>query len=281
MMKNANRSIMARNLAIVVLLAGSLLAAGAFSCYLYLGRVIVSDVRKYLAAAHDLERGFIEHVPLYEDFSNPLHEQKLRTYLNPAHIAAAARYGVGPLVTDADIELQISGKKLIRVKARPESLFYFYNVRSAYRALTPGAGRGLDLLTERLQQNFRSRAKLPPVKIAISSMLRPASYQDGLREINANATMMTTHSSGITFDIFYDDYYVVLPQPSASNRISNAILGPVRTRLGFLMGDALRGQIRSVLAETLVQLQDEGVLYAILEKYQRCYHVTILGNDLR
>ena len=280
-MKNANRALMAKNLAVVCLAAAAILAAGIISCYLYLDRVIVRDVRRYLDVAHRTERGFIDHVPLYDDFANPLLEQKLRTYLNPAHIAAAARFGIGPLGSDADIERLISAKQLKRVEARPESLFYFYNVRNEYRALTPGAGKGLAVLTGRLQQNLQEHANLPPVKIAVSSMLRPASYQEGLRETNANATMVTTHSSGISFDIYYDDYYVVLPQPSASSRIANAVLGPVRTRLGFLMGDALRGQLRSVLMETLIQLQDEGVLYAILEKHQRCYHVSILGNGPR
>jgi hypothetical protein len=269
---------MIRNSAIICLIVSTFLLAGIFSCYLYLNHSIIRDVRKYLDTAHDMERGFIEHIPLYEDFSDPTLELKLRTFLNPAHIDAATRYGVGPLGTDADIDELVSGKRLVRIEAKPESLYYFYNVRNTYRALTPRARQGLTLLTERLQKNFQCRAKLPPVKIAISSMLRPASYQDGLRETNANATMTTTHSSGISFDIFYDDYYIVLPQPEASNRIANTILGLFRTRLGFLMGDALRGQIRSVLMETLIQLQDEGVLYAILEKRQRCYHVTILGD---
>jgi hypothetical protein len=277
-MNNERRVRAVKNVAIIAFIGALIFGTGMIACYLFLGHTIARDVKKYLDAAYGMERAFIERVPLYEDHSSPLLEQKLRTYLNPAHIDAASRYGVGALSTEAEIGELVSSKRLVRVEAKPESLFYFYNVREVYRELTPGARQGLALITERLQQNLRGRAPLPPVKIAISSMLRPAAYQDGLRETNANATMTSTHSSGISFDIFYDDYYIVLPQPSASNRIANAVLEMIRTRLGFLMGDALRGQIRSMLMDTLIQLQDEGVLYAILEKRQRCYHVTILGD---
>ncbi len=277
-MNTARRSIVIKNILIAVLVVIIFIAAGMLSSYVYLKKSIVKDVSNYLDAAHDMERGFIEKIPLYEDYSNPMIEQKLRTYLNPAHLDAAAKFGLDPLAHESEITELVAGNRLVRVEPKPESLFYFYNVRNTYRALTPSAREGLDLLTRRLQQNFLRHAKLPPVKIAISSMIRPAAYQDGLREVNANATMTTTHSSGISFDIFYDDYYIVLPPPTGSNRISDALLALVRTRLGFLMGDALRGQLRSILAETLIQLQDEGSLYAILEKRQRCYHVTILGN---
>ncbi|HOD15679.1 MAG TPA: DUF5715 family protein [Spirochaetota bacterium] len=278
-MKNESRAIVMKKIMIPCVIAILFFLAGIFSCSMYLKKTVVRDVSTYLDAAHAMERGFIEKIPLYDDYSNPVIEQKLRTYLNPAHLDAAAKYGLPPLSRDSDIQELVRDERLVRIEAKPESLFYFYNVRDTYRALTPGAREGLDLLTGRLQSNFQRYAKLPPVKIAISSMMRPESYQDGLRETNANATMTTTHSSGISFDIYFDDYYVVLPQPAGSNSISDAVLVPVRTRMGFLMGDALRGQLRSVLTETLIQLQDEGALYAILEKRQRCYHVTILGRD--
>ena len=50
----------------------------------------------------------------------------------------------------------------------------------------------------------------------------------------------------------------------------------VRRQLGFLMGRARRRQFQAILADTILQLQTEGRLYAIWERNQRCYHVTIL-----
>jgi len=117
---------------------------------------------------------------------------------------------------------------------------------------------------------------LPPVKLAISSALRPISYQKGLTKKNINATIESTHTYGISFDIFFDDYYISFPEPTTSNNVSRELQEKFRTRFGFLTGDALRRQFHSVLMETLIELQDEGMIYAILERKQHCYHVTIL-----
>ena len=79
-----------------------------------------------------------------------------------------------------------------------------------------------------------------------------------------------------SFDIFYEDYYVQLPSPEKTGGVYDRIKKSLHGRTGFLMGDALREQFRSVLMETLIELQREGVLYAFLEDDRRCYHITIL-----
>jgi hypothetical protein len=262
----------------------AILAAGAASCvsiffsYRYYSFHIASDVKRYLDTIKTIERGYVEHIPLYNDYSTPLMEMKLRTYLFPAHMEVARKSGITPPEHDDAIPDIVSNGKLIDLKSGSDELYYFYNVNKKYRVLSPNAVCGLSALTRRFQKNIALRAKLSRVKIALSSVLRPVSYQLGLREKNYNATMATTHSYGVSFDIFYDDYYVALPRPICSNKISEALLMQLRTRMGFLMGDALREQFRSVLMETLIQLQDEGVIYVILEKQQRCYHVTVLPD---
>jgi hypothetical protein len=237
---------------------------------------ITADVKRYLDTVKQIERGYIEHIPLYRDHATPSMELKLRTYLFPAHIKAARQSGMKPVERDDAIPEYVRGGRLVTLASGPDELYYFYHVGINYRVLAPSAVCGLSALTKRLQQNIEARAALPQVKVALSSLLRPASYQAGLREKNYTATLVTTHSYGVSFDIFYDDYYVSLPRPAYSNTISRAVLDQVRTRMGFLLGDALREQFRSVLTDTLIQLQDEGVIYAILEKQQRCYHVTVL-----
>lgn len=247
-------------------------------CYHYFYSTTVHDVVSYLDLVRQAERGFIDNLPLYDDYMTPQRELKLRTYLFPAHMDVALKSGMKPVEIDAPVSDLIKSGMLQRIKGGSDRLYFFYNVRDKYRVLVPNAACGLNLLTERFQENIKLRLKLPPVKIALSSLLRPVSYQKDLRGINVNATEITTHSYGVSFDIFYDDYYVSLPVPKSSNMISRTILDTIRSRMGFLLGDALRSQFRSVLAETLMQLQDEGLLYAILEKNQHCYHVTILPN---
>ena len=259
------------------ILAGSLLIfAAAYLTSRYYLNSVSSDISRFVKNIKDIEHGYVSSIPIYEDFANPVLEQKLRTYLFPQHYAEAQKSGV--LVDDEGSVRRLSGSgALIKLSQGNETLYYFYNVRDPYRFLTPAAAEGLGKITRRFQQNIASRKALPPVKIAVSSVLRPESYQNNLRGRNANATMVSTHSYGVSFDIYFDDYFVALPPQEADNRISRAVIALLRPRIGFLLGDALKSQFRSILMETLIQLQDEGVIYAILERNQHCYHVTVLG----
>ncbi|MBN2160027.1 MAG: hypothetical protein JW807_11580 [Spirochaetes bacterium] len=267
-----------KNLLIVIIAAAALSLAAAYATYRYYHANVENDLSMFLKSTSKIERGFIENFPLYEDYATPLMERKLRTYLFPAHMAAAAKYGIAPVDQEKGIAELVRSGRLINLESGADAPYYFYNVRKEFRVLTLEAAAGLRAVADRFYRNISLKAKLPRVKIAVSSALRPVSYQKGLRELNQNATIVSTHSYGISFDIFYDDYFVALPEPACSNRISKALLARLRTRMGFLLGDALRSQFRSVLMETLIQLQDEGALYAILESRQRCFHVTILHD---
>ena len=144
-----------------------------------------------------------------------------------------------------------------------------------YRFFTKKTVEGLSVLSNRFQKVLRAKApSLPLVKFAISSATRPAQYQQNLRNVNANASFISSHSYALSFDIFYDSFFVDLPLEEVKD--SSGALNELRRKSGFLLGEAMRRQLRAMLAETLLQLQNEGILYAIWEKNQRCYHVTIL-----
>ncbi len=239
--------------------------------------VFKAETLAYLENSSRIERNFIEKLPIYEDFATPTRESTLRTYLLTEHLAAARRYGIQPIERDSELKALTDSGALTEVANTADSLYFFYNVPKKYRYLTPDAKAGLEKLAARVQANLRRRGDYPPVKIAISSMLRPASYQERLRDRNGNASQSSSHSYGVSFDIFYDEYYVALPAAPGDGALAE-IIADLRRRLGYLQGQALRRQFHAALMETLLQLQDEGALYAILEKSQRCYHVTILGR---
>jgi hypothetical protein len=267
-----------KNLLIGIIAGAMLSLVSIYATYRYYHANVAKDVSLFLKTAHEIERGCIEHIPLYDDYATPLMEQKLRTYLFPAHMDIARKSGITPVEQERGIPDLVRSGRLINLESGLDAPYYFYNVRKEFRVLSPEAAAGLRTVADRFDRNINEKNKLPRVKIAVSSALRPVSYQNGLRDQNLNATIVSTHSYGASFDIFYDDYFVVLPESEGSNGISGAILSMLRSRMGFLLGDALRGQFRSILMDTLIQLQDEGALYAILEKRQRCYHVTILHN---
>ncbi len=259
------------------IIAGSLLVlASAYLTSRYYYHSVSSDISRFMKNFKETQHGYVASIPIYEDFATPAMEQKLRSYLFPHHYAEAQKSGVR-VEDEGSIRNLAGAGALVRLNQGSGTLYYFYNVRDAYRYLTPTAAEGLGKIARRFQQNISSRKALPPVKIAVSSVLRPESYQNNLRGRNINATMVSTHSYGVSFDIFYDDYFVSIPHQDGDNMISRAVIALLRPSLGYLLGDALKSQFRSILMETLLQLQDEGALYAILERNQHCYHVTIPG----
>ena len=240
---------------------------------------IIKETAAYLNDIYKIERTFIENIPIFDEFTSLEKEKELRRYLLNPHIKAAIKSGIPPVRDDGGIKALYEAGKLIKVEPGPEKKFYFYNVRDNYRYLIPAAAEGLDLLAERFQVNMRIRGQFPIVKLAVSSAIRPMDYQKGLTKKNLNASIESTHCYGASFDIFYDDYYIELPEPPAENSTAKMIEEKLRRRFGFLMGDALRREFHSVLMETLLELQKEGVLYAIMEKKQRCYHITVLKRN--
>ncbi len=262
----------------VIIISMAVLAMAAASVYWHFSfrKTVLADIDAYLDAAYAVERGFIENFPVYRDYATLEKESMLRKFLLPDHIRAAKMTGIEPVGSAEALRKLASRGILVAVPSERDDLHYFYNVRKEYRYLTPAAYRGLKEITERLQKNIRKRKDLPAVKIAVSSAIRPLDYQKSLMGRNPNATLVSSHSYGVSFDIFFDDYYVSLPVPNSRNGLSRLIMERLNRKFGFLLGDALRRQFRSLLMETLLELQDERRIYAILERRQRCYHVTVL-----
>lgn len=262
----------ARSRAILIAIVSVIITALAAAGILFLlSRNQIAQSREYVKNLHAIERNFITKIPIYEDFATPQMEQDLRKFLLMDHLQVAERIGIPPVESDAEVQKHLTSGKLVAARMSEDADYHFYNVPPENRYLTPRARDGLVLIADRFQKNLEKRYPgHPPVRIAISSVLRTLNYQKDLQKKNPNASFASSHSYGVSFDIFYDDYYVKLPEPPAH-------LGDeFRTRLGYLLGDSLMRQFKAVLLETLIQLQEEGEIYAILERNQRCYHVTVL-----
>ncbi len=240
---------------------------------------------------YDTERFYIENLPIYEDWSDGGKEADLRRFLLKEHLQVVDKAGLEPVGSVDEIQSMSKEGTLVSLEQDKSTPYYFYNVKKEHRYLHPAAHKGLLILAERFQKvlhrNLDSKDQFKPViiKFAISSALRPVHYQKDLRKRNANASFVSSHSYGLSFDLFYDSFYVNLrgaedPPDDEVTELENS-MDEMRLRAGFLLGASLRRQFRAALAETLLQLQKEGILYAIYEKNQRCYHVTILPDAIR
>ena len=246
-------------------------------------REIAAHIEAFKDQAYKTERFYIENLPIYEDWTAPEKERDLRKFLLKEHLAVVEKAGLEPVGSAEEIQNLAASGSLENLKQDKSTPYYFYNVGKEYRYLHPAAHKGLLLLAERFQQvlhrNLEGKDGFKPVviKFAISSALCPVQYQKNLRKQNANASFVSSHSYGLSFDLFYDSFYVNLPESEAPGAIQESMEN-LRVRTGFLLGASLRRQFRAALAETLLQLQREGLLYAIYERNQRCYHVTIIPD---
>ncbi len=234
---------------------------------------LVSYVKSYQDMVYAIERNFIENIPVYRDFAKPRMEQELMKFSLKEQGTAAVKHGIKPLKNFDDIDLAVKEGKLVSIDTGPEKLYYFHNVRREFRYLTPTAKDALELTAQRFQDKIEARYKgHPPVKLAVSSVIRTVDHQEKI----FGRKFVSIHSYGACFDIFFEDYYVQLPVPETEKGALEEIRKSLHSRTGFLLGDALREQFRTVLMEALLELQREGKIYVFFEDDNRCYHITVL-----
>jgi hypothetical protein len=250
-------------------------------------------INRYFTSAENFKQYALQNTAIYEDYKTPEIEKELRTYLLMDHLKIATDQKFEQIKNNAELEKLFKEGLLKFVDVGAEYPFYFHNVPKELRYLRGFTKEGLKLISDRFAKNLLEKQNESPdkypdkpgdkfkVKLAISSATRPVEYQKNLRGRNENASVESTHSYGISVDIFYDEYFVA-PMPGNAdhdifkNTFKNADFEKIRRLHGFALGGALRRQFQTVLSKTLIELQREHKLYAILETNQRCYHVTIL-----
>ncbi|HOP65006.1 MAG TPA: DUF5715 family protein [Spirochaetota bacterium] len=234
---------------------------------------IAGYVEDYQKMTYRIERDFIENVPVYRDFAKPALISELKKFDLEKHRLQVKKYGTTPLRNMDDINESVKKGELVPAGSGSNEYYYFHNVRKEYRYLTPPARDALRMVAGRFQEKIKShKSDLPVVKLAISSVIRTVNYQEKI----FGRKFVSLHSFGVCFDIFFDDYYIKIPEPEKHEDVFDRLRKSLQRRTGFLMGDALREQLRTVLMETLLELQREGGLYVFLEEDNRCYHITIL-----
>ena len=243
-------------------------------------------LNEYFFQNETFKQYVVQNIAIYEDYRNKDIEQELRTHLLLDHLNIAQQLKLEQAVNSRDVEKLKSGGLIKFVESGLDIPYYFYNVPKENRYLRDFTLQGLNLLSARFNQKlFEKLSKMSGdkyqkldekvlVKLAISSAMRPVQYQKNLRNRNGNASVESTHSYGISFDIFYDEFFI--RSQGIENSFKRDEFEKIRRFHGFAQGNALRRQFQTVLSKTLIELQNENKLYAILETNQRCYHITIL-----
>ncbi len=242
-------------------------------------RKILKNIETYNRMYKDFQSYIIMNYPIFEDYLDHEKSQTLRKYLYPKHLEIVKKLNLQPIKNVEEFNQEIQKKNLIFID-NPEirKYYFFYNIPKENRYVRKNIYHTLLLIGERLNKKIDFKDYKITIKIAISSALRTKSYQEKLKNNNLNAVEHSTHSYGMSIDIFYDEYYVAL-----ENLCEIEFLQYCENFLnynGFVLGGNLRRQLQSILAQTLIELQEEGILYVILEKNQRVLHITPIPKEL-
>lgn len=256
----------------IILVLSVALCAAAYFCLAQKRKydMLRDETLSLVSALSVFENSVIESVPVFDDFSGKESVLK-RRFTYDEHMKSARRYG--RFLSDAD-DLRAAADAGEYVQLKDGGDYYFYGVPKDLRYLAPSASAALDELAANFRKQIESKGIRGRVKIALSSAVRYADYQKNLRSRNSNAIGESSHSYGVSFDIFYDDFYA-FPDFVFSAYDAKAA-DSIRRKFGYLEGDALRRQFKTVLSSVLLKMQDEKKIIFVYEVRQSCFHVTVL-----
>lgn len=224
-------------------LAGAVLAAGLFLYVFFSARSCVRE-RRWLAL------GPIENHPvrIYDvNFSKEFND------LNDTQLAVAQAIGVPPVANREAAERIKS--RLVRLE--DTDTYVIDSLTYSIPYLIPSAKSLLDDIGRVFQDSLSSKG-LNPYKLVVTSVLRTEDDVARLRKGNINATEVSTHSYGTTFDLSYWRYVKI---PDLRGR-------PYE--------DVPPEYLRAVLSQVLKDFHDRpNTCFVKYERQQNCFHVTV------
>lgn len=172
---------------------------------------------------------------------------------NAVQLATATRLGLQhPIANRAEAEKMKD--QLVYIGDSP-----FYDLRlpmtQSIPYLVPRAERLLTEIARSFQDSLVSKG-IPMHKLQVSSVLRTEEDVAQLRRTNPNATDQSCHRFGTTFDLSYN-YYTRVQDPAGSQQPETYAV-----------------QLKSVLAEVLRDLREQGCCYVKYEYKRPCFHIT-------
>ncbi|MQA91261.1 MAG: hypothetical protein GEU90_13695 [Gemmatimonas sp.] len=207
----------------------------------------------------------------------PAEEAGLQQYGNNQQLARARALGVGrELSTEALQSLESEGR-LLRLEDSQS-----YVIRDLdYSA--PLAVPAVDELLTEIGSRFQERLGelgAPPFRLEVTSVLRGAADQAALRQVNPNAALgESTHEYGTTVDVLYSAYSAPTEPIVEVDVSEEPDLEPFLRRYADIAAERVAArralELKAILGEVLLEMQDEGRVMVTLERQQPVYHMTV------
>ena len=206
---------------------------------------------------------FIVYFPIKRKINSILHPLPIGTVsverykdFNAIHLYHAKINGTKPFKTNLDFEKGIGDllKQDKLVKIKDNGYYRICDLTHSHPYLTPKTKDFLDDLGKRFHEKLDEK-KMPKYYFQISSVLRTKENQSDLSKRNINATTISSHMYGTTFDI---PYTTVIKQTLLWNE-----------------AEVTDGNASKLLSEALGELRNEDRCVIVTERKEACFHITI------
>lgn len=171
--------------------------------------------------------------------------------LNQKQLNVAQAIGISPIASREEAEEMTDCLTFIESNER----YAVDSLTHSIPYLTPGAAALLDKIGCNFLDSLAAKG-LNPNKVIVTSVLRTREDVKRLRRRNGNATAVSAHSYGTTFDISWKRFE------------------KVESESGRPMQDVRPEHLKMVLAEVLRDLKGKGLCYVKYEIRQACFHIT-------
>jgi hypothetical protein len=206
---------------------------------------------------------FIVYIPVKRKINSVLHPAPLGMVsvdqykdFNAIHLYHAKINGTKPFKTNSDFDAGIGDlvktDKLVKIK--DNGYYRICDLTHSHPYLTPKAKDFLDDLGKRFREKLDKKG-MPDYYFQISSLLRTKENQSDLSRSNINATTISSHMYGTTFDIPYTTV--------------------VKRTLFWKEAEVTDGNASKLLSETLGELRKEDRCVIVTERKEACFHITI------
>jgi len=197
-----------------------------------------------------IKGGSIDDFPVSE--LTKAEKDLLRKYDNSYHLAVARKKGIEEIFVGNLKETASIIQNYGLVKIDDNKYYELPLLTNSLPYLQPDAAAFLDILGKRFEERLKDEG-LRAYRFSVTSVLRTEASQKSLRKNNVNATNNnSSHYFGRTFDLSQTRFFERgNPKPIYTYRL------------------------RNILLRELIEMQNEGLCYVLLEAQTKCIHVTV------
>jgi hypothetical protein len=231
-------------------------------------------------ASIDAEAARIDSIFQPLPLLQPAQESALVRFGNVQQLERARALGVGRSLSEERIEQLRRDGALVVLEDTEQWI-----VRDLDYSRSLAVPAVWTLLTE-IGNRFHARLAAlgaPAYRLEVTSVLRSAENQAALRRVNPNATVgESTHEYGTTVDVLYSAYSAPARPIVEIDAGEAAWLGPHLQRFAEITAERVAArrslELKAILGQVLIEMQEEGKAMVTLERLQPVYHVTVASR---